>query len=294
MSTKLSNLLLPGLLLLASCSQGEADDPQVPATGGDAEQTVEIVMSRAAKDDFAAAGVDRYTVYVYKVDRKTAPLYLEQEVSVDDATVSLSLPLGENFKTFAVANVASVSGKDLLETAQLHLDPSSEKEVWFGAVTSFASDKSTSTVSLAMQRLVARVNFTPAETEAELAAQSFFDRMSLTFSNTADSYMVNTGAATAASYTAEATSATGYKASFITFDTNALAEESMLDITFYKGAQQVNTSAGALETGVHYTANNRYTMTVPVLTNDFVATPWTSTSPLSRGAASFEIQVSPF
>lgn len=291
MSTKLTNLLLPGLLLLASCSQGSTDDPRIPA-GADAETSVELVMSRAAKDDFAAAGVDSYTVYVYKVDRKTAPLYLEKTVSVDDASVTLSLPLGENFKTFAVANAASVSGKDLLETAELHLDPASDKEVWFGAVTSFASDKSTATVALSLQRLVARVDFTPAETEAELAGQTYFDRIALSFSNTASSYTVATGTATAATYTVETTAAAGYKASFITFDTNALDAESLLDMTFYKGTAQVNTSAGALETGVKYTANNRYTMTVPVLANDFVATPWTAAA--GRSAASIEIEVSPF
>ena len=291
MSTKLTNLLLPGLVLLASCSQSPADEPKVPATG-DGEHSVELVMSRAAKDDFAAAGVDRYTVYVYKVDRKTAPLYLEKEVSIDDASVTLSLPLGENFKTFAVANVESVTGKELLETAELHLNPASDKEVWFGAVTSFSSDKSTNTVSLSLQRLVARVDFVPAETPVQLSEQNYFDRISLSFTNTAKSYMVSNGVATASTYTVETTAASGYKASFITFDTNALEGESLLDITYYKGINQVNTSAGSLETGVKYTSNNRYTMTVPVLANDFVTTPWTSAT--SRSASTIDIEVSPF
>ncbi len=49
----------------------------------------------------------------------------------------------------------------------------------------------------------------------------------------------------------------------------------MLEITYLKGGAEVNKSAGALETGVKYAANNRYNMSVPVLVNDYVETPWT-------------------
>lgn len=283
MCKKLSNILVLSLLGFASCTQAVEEPTQQPTPDvPDGMQKVEMSLSRAAIDDFAAAGIDKYTIYVYKTERKTSSLQSEQVVNLNDAAVSLNLPLGEQFRIFAVANTAAVTEKETFETVTLHLDPMSDKAIWMSSPISFASDKSVSKLDLVMQRIVSLVDFAPAETEAELAAQTEFDKLSLSFTNTSISYKVNGGVAEAYTMVAETDASKGYKASFYTFETSSLGEDSMLDIVYSKGGQQVNTSAGSLETGVRYAANNHYTMSVPVLSADFVQNPWASA--LSRSS----------
>lgn len=279
MCKKLSNLLLLSLIGFASCTQA-ADEPvqQLTPDAPDGMHTVEMSLSRAAITDFEAAGIDKYTIYIYKIERKTSTLHTEKEVSVNDESVSLSLPLGEQFQAFAVANAGSVTGKETFETITLSIDPFADKAVWMSSPVKFASDKSVSTIALPLQRVVSRVDFVPAETPEELATQTSFDKLTLSFTNTAISYKVSGGVAEAYTLTAETDASKGYKASFYTFETSSIGEESMLDITYSKGGNVVNTSAGSLETGVRYAANNLYTMSVPVLSADFVQTPWTTMS----------------
>ncbi len=189
--------------------------------------------------------------------------------------MTLQFSLGDNFKIFAVANVASVTGKDNFETLELHLDPLSNSQVWMTEVTAFTSDKSVSNLEMSMQRLVARVEFAPAETAEELAAQTLFDTLQLNFTNTADTYKVCDGSVEMKDQTLVLTGANGYQGGFYTFATTAAESDSMLEITYLNGGNVVNKSAGALETGVKFAANNRYNMSVPVLANDYVETPWT-------------------
>ncbi len=283
MCKKLSNILLLSLIGFASCTQA-GDEPvrQPDPDAPDGMHTVEMSLSRAAATEFEAAGIDKYTIYIYKIERKTSTLHTEKEVSVDDQRISLSLPLGEQFQAFAVANAGTVTDKETFETVTLNIDPFTDKAVWMSSPVKFASDKSVSTVSLPLQRVVSRVDFVPAETPEELSSQSNFDRLILSFTNAATSYKVNGGVAEARTITAETDASKGYKASFHTFETSSIGEESLLDIVYSKGGQQVNTSAGSLETGVRYAANNLYTMSVPVLSADFVQTPWSTMSRSTR------------
>lgn len=283
MCKKLSNILLLSLIGFASCTQATEDpirkpDPDAP----DGMHMVEMSISRATVSDFEAAGIDKYTIYVYKIERKSSSLYSEKEVNITDDKVSLSLPLGEQFQAFAVANAGSVTDKESFETVTLNIDPFTDKAVWLSSPVKFASDKSVPSVSLPLQRAVSRIDFTPAETLEELTGQSYFDKLTLKFTNTAISYKVNGGVAEAYTVTAETDAAKGYKVSFYTFETSSIGEESMLDISYSKDGCQVNTSAGALETGVRFTANNLYKMTVPVLSNDFVQSPWSTMSRSGR------------
>lgn len=263
---------LLGLLAMGACSQSQ-EAPQ-PPEGGET-QSVSISLTRGVQDDFIAAGVDTYTIYIYRNTKADKSLFSEQQVGASQSNVTLNFSLGDNFKIFAVANVSSVTGKDDFETMELHLDPLSNSQVWMTEVTTFTADKSISKLDLSMQRLVARVDFAPAESEEELAAQSLFDTMNLTFTNTADTYKVSNGSVTIKDQNLSLNSATGYKGGFYTFPTISGGSDSMLEITYLKGGAQVNKSAGMLETGIKYTANNRYNMSVPVLANDYVETAWT-------------------
>lgn len=192
MSKILNNVFLLGVMAsLGACSQSKEEPQQPPASGE--TQTVSISMTRGVQDDFIAAGVENYTIYVYNNSRSDKSLFSEQQVSVNQNTVTLQFSLGDNFKIFAVANVASVTGKDNFETLELHLDPLSNSQVWMTEVTAFTSDKSVSNLEMSMQRLVARVEFAPAETAEELAAQTLFDTLQLNFTNTADTYKVCDG-----------------------------------------------------------------------------------------------------
>lgn len=282
MFRKVTNLLCISLLSLTACTSGTEENELIvdPATNdGGSTAKVDLVVSRAAIDDFNQAGVDRFTLLIYKAERKGTSLFAEKEIEVAAGnTVSMELALGENFSAIAVAN-AQLSEKNSLETLTLTLDPASDKAVWVSSAVKFASDKSVSSVSLLFQRAVARVEFAPAETEAELAAQTSFDALELKFSNVATQYVVSEGRAIGTDYTVTTKADRAYTAGFYTFETSALDDECLLDINYIKGGQVVNTSAGSLETGVRFAANNLYRMTVPVLNPGFTATP------LSTGAA---------
>lgn len=265
------SILMLSLLWLTSCSQGDEPSQARPDESAPMHK-VEMGISRAAQDEFLAAGIDKFTIYVYCNDRKNTSLYKEQEISVGSERFSLELPLGDNFQTFAVAG-ATVTDKESFETVSLQLDPAASRDVWMSTPVKFASDKSVSSVDLTLRRVVARVEFEPAETAAELAAQSSFDRLDLTFGGVATTYNVSKSCGTAADYSVSVNASTGYKAGFYTFETSTLDTEASLAIIYYKGGAQVNTSAGTLETGLKFAANNRYTVIVPVTSPDFMARP---------------------
>lgn len=277
---------LLGLASLCACSQSP-EEPQPPEEGEN--QTISISMTRGVQDDFIAAGVENYTIYVYRNTKADKSLFSEQQVNVSQNTVSLNFSLGDNFKIFAVANAASVTGKENFETVELHLNPLSDSQVWMTEVSSFTSDKSITSMDLSMQRLVARVEFSPAETEQELTDQTLFDSLNLTFTNTADTYKVCDGTVTTKNQDLVLTGTTGYKGGFYTFSTVSAESDSMLEISYLKGGAVVNKSAGALETGVKFAANNRYKMSVPVMADDYVETPWTRSGNFAKQAFTIKV-----
>lgn len=100
-----------------------------------------MTVAKAAPN-FQEAGIESLTVYVYKVERKGSVLYDQKTVDVANASFAYELPLGDTYQTFAVANVASVTDAETLETIALHVNPSQEREVWMSNVVRFAADKS--------------------------------------------------------------------------------------------------------------------------------------------------------
>lgn len=136
-------LMLP-LLALCACS-GHDDDVSTPSQEfvltNQPTAKVRMTVAKAAPN-FQEAGIESLTVYVYKVERKGSVLYDQKTVDVANASFAYELPLGDTYQTFAVANVASVTDAETLETIALHVNPSQEREVWMSNVVRFAADKS--------------------------------------------------------------------------------------------------------------------------------------------------------
>lgn len=275
MIKKVTNLLFLSLILLSSCSQ---KDEIADVSGAQKESTVELVISRAAADEFSQAGISEVTIYTYRVLRKSTELFSEQTVAIGDGQFSYQFPLGETFQAIVTANVSSVTGKESLETLALNFDPLGGKEVWASKVVRFNSDKSVQSLDLAMERLVARINFVPAESAADLAAVTEFDRLDITFTNIAATYMPATGKPTLSDITVTADAASGFRTRLYSFATDGGDQKSALNILYYKNGQKVNQSASMLDTGTTYEASGDYAVTVPITSPDFLLGVWDVTA----------------
>lgn len=294
MHKKFLNLLLVSMLGLASCTTEAEDSAINGGLGADDEtQAVEFALSRSTVTEFQNAGIENLTVLIFKVERKGTSFYAEHNVSVEQSAFRLEFPLGDTYQAVAIVNAATITGKDALENLTLTLDPVGAQPVWMSGVERFSSDKSVSALTLNLQRVVARVEFAPVETEAELSAQTYFDAIKVNVTSVADTYNVATGTAVIKSFDFTTDASKGYKVGFYTFNAAAAEEDALLDLTFYKGGQQVNNTPGALETGVKFLSNNRYSISVPVLSNDFVVAPWSTPEEASARSASFNVSVSP-
>lgn len=290
-----SKLLLLSLLAMTSCSQQDdiinGGDPSVDEPKE--ASSVKMTISRASASEFQQAGITEITVYTYRVLRKATELYSESTVEVGDGEFTYEFPLGETFQTVVTANVASVTGKESLETLTLHFDPFGGKEVYATRPVRFASDKSVTTLDLELSRLVARVRFTPVETAAELAAVNEFDALDITFTNVASAYMVSSAAPVLEDITVSTDAAAGFRTTFYTFDTTNGGTNSALGIEYLKNGEQVNSSASMLETGTTYEASGDYSLSVPITSSDFLALPWqdSTASTTSRSSHGTKVEV---
>ncbi len=283
MIKKLSSFLLPLAVALTGCSQG-ADEP---APKGEAEggmQKVEMALSRASADELQAAGISKFTVFIYQVNRREYTLVEMRECGTSEGRFQLDFPLGETYTTFAVANADNFTDTESYENVTVHIDPAARQDVWISNPVRFSSDKSFSTLDVALRRVIASVDFQTAETAADIAATGDFDRLDVTFDHVATSYRVNGAAVNDESVTLTVDAASDFKGGFSTFPTTALADPWTVTINYFKGGQQVNTSSSALETNEKFASDTHYTVTVPVTDNGFVQTPWRSASLIPAGS----------
>lgn len=289
-----SKVLFVMLLAMTSCSGhddviegGGLDKPEAE------QQTVTMTISRASASEFVEAGITQLSVYTYKVDRKITTLFDEQTVDVSSsefngAVLTHSFPLGETFQTVIAANVGSVTGKESLSTLTFHFDPLGDKEVWASPVIRFMSDKSVSELNFELDRIIARIKFEPAETQAELGAFDSFDKIKVTFTNLASSYMPLTKEVELSDLTVETDASAGYRTQVYTFATTSTQTNGGVNIEYFKAGNSVNTSASLLETGITYAASGDYTLRIPITSPDFVTVPWT-TGARSASQAKFEV-----
>lgn len=288
MTKNITKILLMCAFAMTSCSQADepAGDDRVEDVG---TSKVSMALSRSTRDEFAAEGISQITVFTYLRDRAGSTLYEKRDIDVSNGEFTMEFPLGENYTTFAVANAKSISGDDTFETVTLHLDPAEMKDVWLSNTVRFSTDKSVTDIDLSLARVVARIDFEPAETDAELAAQTRFDALTLTFGNVASTYSVSTGKAVAESLTFTTDASKGYKSSFYTFETASLDVPATMGITFMKGGREVNHTPGDLEIGQSFGASRRYRLVVPVTYDSYVEQPWDS-----RSAMPFTLTVQSF
>ena len=282
MIKSLSKLMLGFAVILTGCSQG-VDEAVADLDGGNAgvggqTSTVSMSLSRASAYEFASAGIERFTVFIYKVERRGTTLYKEAVVDVSNPVIEYEFPLGETYQTFAVANASSITDKEACETAMLHLD-TSDGNVWLASPVRFATDKSVTSVSLELRRVVSRITFTAAENDtpdgqALLASQTDFDRVDITFKNVASSYLVSKLQAQLTDITLSADAASQYSATLYTFETRTANVNGALDLTYYKGGNVVNTSASELDVNTPYGSGSAYTLKVPVTDINYVADAW--------------------
>ncbi len=299
MIKNLYKTLLPlAVVALAGCSQS-VDEPAAPTTcptDSDAKQKVEMQLSRATAEDLQAAGISKFTVFIYHVNRREYTLIEQKECdAVEGGRFELEFPLGETYQTFAVANADSFSDTESYETVTINIDPLAKQDVWVSAPTRFSSDKSFSTLDVALRRTIAAVDFETAEAPADLAAAGDFDRLDITVDHVATSYKISGGVVNDASLTLSVTAGSEFKGGFTTFPTTTLADASTVVIDYFKGADKVNTSSSPLETSTKYEAAKHYKMIVPVTQEDFVQTPWHTASLIPAGARmKIAVEVTPF
>lgn len=295
MTKNLTRFLLPLAVALTGCSQG-ADEPSAPGTGDEApKQKVEVALSRASAEELQAAGISKFTVFIYHVNRREYTLVEQKACDATEGRFAVDFPLGETYVTFAVANADNFTNPESYNDIAVNIDPMAKQDVWISSPTRFSSDKSFETLDIALRRMVAAVEFKTAEETADIAATGDFDRLDVTFNHIATSYKVNGGEVNDQSLTLSLDAAADFKGGFTTFPTTSLAEHSTLVIDYFKGGQMVNTSASPLETSISYEAAKRYTMTVPVKQPDFVETPWRSATLIPAGARmKVTVEVAPF
>lgn len=292
MNKNISKLLVLCALGLASCSgadePGGAVQPEGPV--GVTTAAVTMTLSRAAQDDFREAGITSISVYTYRSTPEGNVLDSRRDINPSDGSFTLEYPLGETFQAFAVANAASVSDADALETVKLHIDPKGENVVWLSRVVRFSSDKSVSTISLAMERVVSQLNFTPVETPEELASLGHFDRVDYTFKGISDTYLVNRRTAEPSEVTVRSDAAAGFKASVYTFETASSETTAYLYLGYFKGDAQVNRSYDDLSLGI-IRGSMRYNLTFPITDANYLAGGWNGAPAVrARGAAEVKVE----
>lgn len=296
MIKNLSRFLLPLAVALTGCSQS-ADEPSAPGQGGGdaSKQKVEMTLSRATAEELQAAGISKFTVFIYKVNRREYTLVEQKECDATQGRFTVEFPLGETYQTFAVANADNFTGTESYETVTVNIDPTAKQDVWVSTPQRFSSDKSFSTLDVALRRVIAAVDFQTAETAADLAAAGNFDRLDVTFNDIAASYKVSDGTVEGTALTLQLDASTEFKGSFTTFPTTSLENNATITIDYLKGGEKVNTSSSPLETMLKYEAAKHYTFTVPVSQDDYVQTPWRTASLVPAGARmKVTVDVTPF
>ena len=256
------------LTVLMSCSQQDdvwnSDDGGAPGTS--ATQSVKVKITRADDVTFADAGIRDLCVFAYLSDS----LVYADTLSVGDGNLDIPLPLGEKLKTFAVANAGSISDQDSLSTAVIYQDEAMQKDVFLSNIVEFKSDKSVAQVELKLTRVVGQLVFAPQETADELNAISDFDQLSMTFTNVASGYKVQSGDIVLDTLTCASDLKNGFGVSFYSFPTSKAAEKTNMDVAYLKGGVEVTRTKKPLDIGVEFKASKRFNVTYPILDELYV------------------------
>ena len=277
----LASLFLLSFLLCCSCSQQMDDEwkpneqlPNVPET-----HPVGVSFSRASLETFAEYGITEVGVYVYLQDS----MVYGKNLPLNDGSLKVDLPLGENLQTFIVANADHLVDTDSLSKVVVYQDAYAQKPVYISEVVGFTSDNSVSSLNVELKRLVGQAVFQPKETEEEL--------------NAAIGYKVKSKECITENVTISTNLSTGFGASVYSFPTVNGDSRTSIDVVYLKGGEEVNRIISPLDTGIGFESSKRSTVHMKITDENYLDEPWPSVRTMVYKGTStqpFTIEVSEF
>lgn len=268
----LASLFLLSFLLCCSCTQQMDDEwkpneqlPNVPET-----HPVSVAFSRASLETFAEQGITEIGIYVYLTDS----MVYGKNLPLSNGNLKVDLPLGENLQTFVVANAGHLVDADSLSKVVVYQDVYARKPVYISDVVGFTSDKSVSSLSVELKRLVGEAVFQPKETESELNAITRFDQLNVTFTNVAVGYKVKSKECILEDVTFSTNLSTGFGASVYSFPTVNGGSRTSIDVVYLKGGEEVNRIISPLDTGIGFEPSKRSTVHMKITDENYLDEPW--------------------
>ena len=283
----LFKLLFASLFVLAACSQhtielGENDD--FPTDNPQHE--VQMNFSRNSLESFAASGISELGVYVYLKDS----LISGKNYPLSSGTLAVQLPLGEDLRTFVVANAPQLENVEQLSAATILMDAAMQQEVYLSDVISFTSDKSVSSIAVELKRVVGQAVLQPTESVETLQATTLMDQVQVTFTNAGVAYKVSSGACVQQDVTVTVDRSQNFCASIYSFPTVTGSSRTAIGVTYLRGGEVVNTTNSPLDTAIAFEPSKRSVVYMPILEDAFLTNSWGAT----RGASSKEMMHSTF
>jgi hypothetical protein len=268
------SLLFLSALILSSCSS--QDDNEWDLNGQQNPQPIKksmsIGFSKASLLTFAENNITELGIYVYLNDS----LVYGKNLPVNNGELKIEVPLGENLKTFAVANAGEVINTDSLTKVAVYQDETCQKEIFMSEIESFISDKSVNEVTLELKRMVGQATLQPVENTAELSAVTSFDALNVVFNNVVIGYKPGTGEYITGNATVNTKLADGYKASVYSYPS---PEEVLgnIEVVYMKENNEINRTLRPLDVSLAYAASKRIVVNMPVLDSDYLEKPLPTT-----------------
>ncbi|MBB4034232.1 hypothetical protein GGR21_000117 [Dysgonomonas hofstadii] len=270
----ISLLFLSALILISSCS-GQDDNEWDYNGQQDTQPTkksMSIGFSQASLLTFAENNITELGIYVYLNDS----LVYGKNLPVNNGELQIEVPLGENLKTFAVANAGEVLDADSLTKVAVYQDENCQKEIFMSEIKSFVSDKSVNEVTLELKRMVGQALLQPTETSAELSAITAFDALDVVFNNVVIGYKPGTGEYITGNATVNTRLADGYKASVYSYPSPADILGN-IEVIYLKENNEVTRTLRPLDVSLAYVASKRIVVNMPILDSDYLENPLPTT-----------------
>ena len=263
----LIRLLFLSALFLFSCSnqdEGEWNtdnqkDSQTP------KKIMGISFNKASLTTFAEHNITELGVYVYLSDS----LVYGKTLSLNNGELEIEVPLGENLKTFAVANAGIIADTDSLHKITIYQEENCQKEVFVSDIVSFISDKSVEKVNLELKRKVGQAILKPVESTTELSGVTSFDAINVIFNNVVTGYKPGTDEYILDNVTVNSKLADGYSASVYSFPTPG-EDLGSIEVIYTKGNIEVNKTSRPLEVAIKYEISKRSVVNMPILDEDYL------------------------
>lgn len=263
----LSKLLFLSALFLFSCSS--QDDSEWEINNQKDSQTPQkkmgISFSKANLSTFAEHNITELGVYVYMSDS----LVYEKTLPLNNGDLEIEVPLGENLKTFAVANAGIIADSDSLHKITIYQEKDCQKEVFVSDIISFVSDKSVEKVNLELKRKVGQAILKPVESSTELSEVTSFDAINVIFNNVVTGYKPGTDEYILENVTIKSTLANGYSAYVYSFPTPG-EDIGSIELVYLKGATEVNRTSSPLDVAIKYEISKRSIVNMPILNEDYL------------------------